>query len=79
MEKKKYTVAGTDIDNVKKLNAAFGLSYNDTLALLAQASEVQTVDDIPLQPLRESLEVDSNTYKLNEVPGMINLDRDGPR
>ncbi|MEK4627109.1 MAG: hypothetical protein ABS944_09965 [Solibacillus sp.] len=79
MGKKKYTVAGTDIDEVKLLNAAFGLSYNDSKALLAQASEVQTVDPIPLQPLRENLEVDSSAYKLNKIPGMIHLDRNGPR
>jgi hypothetical protein len=79
MAEKKYTVAGTDIDAVKKLNAAFGLSYNDSIALLAQASEVQTVDPIPLEPLRENLEIDSSTNKLNNIPDMINLDRNGPR
>lgn len=83
MEEKKYTIAGTDIDEVKKLNAASGISYNDVLALLAQASEVQTADEIPLEPLIENLQVDSNAYKLNEVasdvPGSTHLDRNGPR
>ncbi|MGN7479348.1 hypothetical protein ACTHOQ_16025 [Solibacillus silvestris] len=78
MNGKKYTEAGTDIDEVKRLNAASGLSYNDTLAILAQANEVKTVDEIPFKPLKESLEVDSSVYKLNEVPGSINLDRNGP-
>ena len=29
MEKKKYTVAGTDIEEVKRLNANSGMSYNE--------------------------------------------------
>lgn len=78
MNEKKYTEAGTDIDEVKQLNAASGLSYNDTLAMLAQAKEMPTVDEVPLRPLKENLEVDSSTYKLNEVPGNNQLDRNGP-
>ena len=78
MEQKKYTEAGTDIDEVKRLNAASGLSYNDVKALLAQSSKVQAVDEIPLKPITENLEVDSSTYKLNEVPGSINLNHNGP-
>ena len=41
MEEKKYTEAGTDINEVKRLNEASGLSYNEVLTLLAQKSEVQ--------------------------------------
>lgn len=78
MDEKKYTEAGTDIDKVKQLNTASGLSYNETLARLAQAKETPTVDEVPLRPLKENLEVDSNAYKLNEVPGNIHLDRNGP-
>lgn len=78
MNEKKYTEAGTDIDKVKQLNAASGLSYNDTLASLAQSKEVKTVDEVPLRPLKENLEVDSSAYKLNEVPGSVHLDRNGP-
>ena len=75
MHEKKYTEAGTDIEEVKRLNAASGLSYNDTLAILAQKKGVHTVDEVPLKPFNENLEVDSNAYKLNEVPG---IDRNGP-
>ena len=32
----KYTVVGTDIEEVKKLNAQSGLSYNEAKALLAR-------------------------------------------
>ena len=78
MNEKKYTEAGTNIEEVKRLNAASGLSYNDALALLAQKKEVRTVDEVPLKPLSENLEVDSNVYKVNEVPGNIQLDRNGP-
>jgi hypothetical protein len=35
MENKK-TIAGTDIEEVKRLNANSGLSYNEVKALLAQ-------------------------------------------
>lgn len=69
MNEKKFTEAGTDVDEVKRLNAASGLSYNDTLALLAKEQEVKTTDKMPLRPLTENLEVDSSTYKISEVPG----------
>jgi hypothetical protein len=32
---KNVTIAGTDIDEVKRLNAASGLSYNEVKKLLA--------------------------------------------
>lgn len=79
MDNKKYTAAGTDIEEVKRLNAASGLSYNDVKARLAAEAEVPTIDEIPLRQLKELTEVDSSVYKLNEVPGSIQLDRDGPR
>mgnify|MGYP003481953304 FL=1 len=78
MEQKKYTEAGTDINEVKRLNAASGLSYNDVKALLAQKSDVQAVEEMPHKPLHENLEVDSSTYKINEVPGSMHLDRNSP-
>lgn len=78
MEQKKYTEAGTNIDEVKRLNAASGLSYNDVKALLAQKSDVQAVEEMPHKPLHENLEVDSSTYKINGVPGSMHLDRNSP-
>ncbi|MGG0643342.1 hypothetical protein ABE021_05230 [Sporosarcina gallistercoris] len=33
---KKYTVAGTDIEEVKRLNANSGLTYNELNALIAK-------------------------------------------
>ncbi|CAG9610230.1 hypothetical protein NEOCIP111885_03976 [Pseudoneobacillus rhizosphaerae] len=36
MQNKKRTIVGTDIDEVKRQNAASGLSYNDVKLLLAQ-------------------------------------------
>lgn len=36
MEKRKKTVVGTDIEEVKKLNAASGLSYNEVKKLLVE-------------------------------------------
>ncbi|MFY3792016.1 gamma-type small acid-soluble spore protein [Ureibacillus sp. MALMAid1270] len=35
-QENKFTVAGTNIDEVKKLNAESGLSYNEVYALLAK-------------------------------------------
>ena len=78
MNEKKFTEAGTDIDEVKRLNAASGLSYNDTLAILAQTKEVKPVEEMPHKPLHENLEVDSSTYKVNEVPGSNHLNGNGP-
>jgi hypothetical protein len=34
----KFTIAGTNIDEVKQRNASSGLSYNEALTLLAQTS-----------------------------------------
>jgi hypothetical protein len=36
MQNKKRTIVGTDIYEVKRLNAASGLSYNEVKLLLAQ-------------------------------------------
>jgi hypothetical protein len=36
MENKKKTIAGTDIDEVKRLNNQSGLSYNEAKLLLAR-------------------------------------------
>jgi hypothetical protein len=36
MENKKKTIAGTDIEEVKRLNASSGLSYNEVKKLLAE-------------------------------------------
>jgi hypothetical protein len=36
MPNKKKTIVGTDIEEVKRLNASSGLSYNEVKMLLAQ-------------------------------------------
>ncbi|MGM0847211.1 MAG: hypothetical protein ACQEUT_19820 [Bacillota bacterium] len=36
---KKYTASGTDIDEVKRLNAQSGLSYNQVKQLLADRAQ----------------------------------------
>jgi hypothetical protein len=36
MQNKKRTIVGTDIEEVKRQNAASGLSYNEVKLLLAQ-------------------------------------------
>lgn len=78
MNEKNFTEVGTDVNEVKRLNAASGLSYNETLAILAKEQEVKTTDEMPLRPLTENLEVDSRTYKVSEVPGSGQLGGNGP-
>ena len=62
MDKKKLTEVGTDIEEVKRLNAESGLSYNDIKAFLVKASEVHTVDEIPLNELKRNFEIDSRNF-----------------
>lgn len=78
MNEPKFTKAGTNIDAVKKLNAASGLSYNDVKARLAQAAQVETADEIPLEELRAAAQAESNNYRLNQATGSIHLKKDGP-
>lgn len=40
--KEKFTVAGTNIDEVKRKNAESGLSYNEVKALLASTGGLET-------------------------------------
>jgi hypothetical protein len=42
---KRYTVAGTDIEEVKRLNAQSGLTYNEAKQLLAEKmNQLSTAD-----------------------------------
>ncbi|ATP41116.1 hypothetical protein CSE16_14230 [Solibacillus sp. R5-41] len=79
MNEPNVTKAGTNIDAVKKLNAASGLSYNDVKAMLAQASQVETADEIPLEELKANAAAESNNYRLNQATGSIHLKKDGLR
>lgn len=75
---KKSQVASSNMEDIKKINKAFGLSYNDANALLVQASEVPTTDEIALEPLSEDKKSESSPTKLNQVNDQINLSRNGP-
>ena len=75
---KKSLIASSNMEAVKKINKAFGLSYNDSEALLVQASEVPTTDEIALEPLYEDKKNESSPTKLNQVNDEINLSRNGP-
>lgn len=61
MEGDKYTKAGTDIEEVKRLNAASGLSYNEVKALLAEKYKEQIVEANPFE--HDSIQINSNTRK----------------
>ncbi|WP_199562893.1 gamma-type small acid-soluble spore protein [Sporosarcina sp. BI001-red] len=53
---KKYTVAGTDIDEVKRQNANSGLTYNELNALIAKTGgkgSAQYSDTDPVQVKKE--------------------------
>ncbi|MER1957671.1 MAG: hypothetical protein ABS942_09830 [Solibacillus sp.] len=64
---------------VKLVHDTLGFSIPDAKALIEKAREVHTVDEIPLEPLRENASVDSNDFVLNQIPDIIHLDRNGPR
>ena len=49
MEKKKYTIVGTDINEVKRLNATMCLSYNEAKTLLSKLTEAASIDENPLE------------------------------
>ena len=75
---KKITAAGENAEAVKKINKAYGLSDNDARALLVQASEVPTTDEIALEPLYEDKKSESSPTKLNQVKDEVHLSRNGP-
>lgn len=59
------------------------LPYQKRLEMLETAEisiydlheDMQTVDDIPMQELNQKVQAESSQYRLNRVPGMINLER----
>ena len=51
----KYTVAGTDIEEVKKRNAESGMTYNEVKAMLAR-SILQDAEE------RKSMQMNSKRY-----------------
>ena len=59
----KLTEVGTDIEEVTRLNAASGLSYNDVKAFLVKAGEVQTVDEAPQEATERKYEIDSRNFE----------------
>ena len=75
---KKITAAGENAEAVKKINKAYGLSDNDARALLVQASEVPTTDEIALEPLYEDKKSESSPTKLNQVKDEVHLSTNGP-
>lgn len=78
MEKRR-TKAGTDIEEVKRKNAKSGLSYNDLYAKMVAEQEVQTTDEIALEPLSKSAKEDSSATKLNRAIDSPHLSRNAPR
>ncbi|MEK4701248.1 MAG: hypothetical protein ABS902_07800 [Priestia megaterium] len=58
MEGKKYTKAGTDIEEVKRLNASSGSSYNEMLAILGQASRKKPKEEFAAEPLDVNVVID---------------------
>lgn len=58
MEGKKYTKAGTDIEEVKRLNASSGSSYNEMLAILGQASRKKPKEEFAAESLDVNVVID---------------------
>ena len=70
--------AGTGKEAIKKLNKAYGLSENDAMALLVQASEVPTTDILAIIALNETKKGESSPTELNQVNDEVHLSRNGP-
>ena len=77
---KKVTKASHGKTGVELISEAFGMTKNDSKALIAQASEVQTTD-IPLGKdhvyARDSTTTTLNNLEQDNTSAI--LDRDGPR
>ena len=77
---KKISEANNENTGVELISEAFGMTKNDSKALLAQASEVQTTD-IPFGKIdvyaRDSTTTTLNNLKEDNTSAI--LDRDGPR
>lgn len=58
MEGKKYTKAGTNIEEVKRLNASSGSSFNEMLAILAQGSRTKPKEEFGAEPLDTNVVID---------------------
>lgn len=79
---KEYPKINQEVERIQQVEEAYGITKNDSKALLAQAAEVQTTDVIPMDELNEYAKVDSSTTKLNNLHRdntSAILDRDGPR
>ena len=79
---KKKNPKQTTSQPIEQIQQAYGLSKEDSEALLVHASEVETTDPIPLDELTYYANVDSTTTTLNNLqlnnPSTI-LDRNGPK
>ena len=60
------------------ISKATGLSHNDAMALLTQASEVETTDRIALECLTENKKGESSPSELNQVNDEVHLSRNAP-
>jgi hypothetical protein len=58
---KKYTVTGTDIEEVKRKNADSGLSYNEVKALLAKTGGHGTAKFSDTDPEEVQKQIHPNT------------------
>ncbi|WP_236687160.1 gamma-type small acid-soluble spore protein [Ornithinibacillus californiensis] len=58
---KKYTVSGTDIEEVKRRNANSGLSYNEVKAVLAKTGGQGTAQFSDTNPEEVKKQIHPNT------------------
>lgn len=70
--------ANTKEEAAETISKATGLSQNDAMALLTQASEVQTADHIDLEALNETKKGESTLINLNAVNDEVHLSRNAP-
>ena len=68
----------TKEEAAETISKATGLSQNDAMALLTQASEVQTTDQIVLESINETKKGESTPTKLNTINDEVHLSRNAP-
>ena len=68
----------TKEEAAETISKATGLSQNDAMALLTQASEVETTDRIALEWLNENKKGESSPTELNQVNDEVHLSRNAP-
>ena len=63
-QQRKYTVAGTDIDEVKRQNAQSGMSYNEVKRMMEHNESIDTasLSNTNIEQVREDIQQNTNSH-----------------